>query len=126
MNLNQITLPVLDIPKAIVFYELLGLELIVNTHEAYARLELPDGDTTLSLSLVEELPKGTGIKVFFECDDLDLKVANLKTKGVQFETGPTDQSWLWREAHLVDPDGNHLVLYQAGENRKNPPWRKKQ
>jgi catechol 2,3-dioxygenase-like lactoylglutathione lyase family enzyme len=65
MNLNQITLPVLDIPRAIAFYELLRLELMVHMHEAYARLELQDGDATLSLSLVEKLPKGTGIKVFF-------------------------------------------------------------
>jgi catechol 2,3-dioxygenase-like lactoylglutathione lyase family enzyme len=56
MNLNQITLPVLDIPKAIVFYELLGLELIVPTHEAYARLELADADATLSLYVVKNCP----------------------------------------------------------------------
>ncbi|MEM7380928.1 MAG: VOC family protein, partial [Bacteroidota bacterium] len=36
---------------------------------------------------------------------------------------PRDQSWLWREARLKDPDGNTLILYHAGENRKNPPWR---
>ncbi|AUC80178.1 glyoxalase/bleomycin resistance/extradiol dioxygenase family protein [Nonlabens sp. MB-3u-79] len=110
-------LTVLDIPKAIVFYELLGLELIVHTHEAYARLELPDGDTTLSLSLVEELPKGTGIKVFFECDDLDLKLAYLKTKEVSFKKDPIDQSWLWVAAHLVDLNRNHLIVYPAVKNR---------
>ncbi|WP_339685712.1 hypothetical protein [uncultured Nonlabens sp.] len=64
MNLNQITLPVLDIPKAIVFYELLGLELIVPTHEAYARLELADADATLSLYVVKKLPERTKINVF--------------------------------------------------------------
>jgi hypothetical protein len=104
---------------------LLGLHLIVHTHDAYARLELPDSSATLSLSLVEELPKGTGIKVFFECDDLDKKVADLKTKGVLFEKDLIDQTWLWREAHLYDLDRNHLVLYRAGKNRKNLPCRKK-
>ena len=124
MNLNQITIPVLDIPKSIAFYEFLGLNLIVHTHDSYARLELPHGDATLSLSKVNQLPQGDGIKIFFECDDLDKKVTYLKTQGVVFKNDPIDQSWLWREAHLYDPDGNHLVLYRAGENRKNPPWRK--
>ncbi|PPK93950.1 putative enzyme related to lactoylglutathione lyase [Nonlabens xylanidelens] len=124
MNLNQITVPVLDIPKSIAFYESLGLNLIVHTHDSYARLELPHGDATLSLSKVNQVPQGDGIKIFFECDDLDKKVTYLKTQGVVFKNDPIDQSWLWREAHLYDPDGNHLVLYRAGENRKNPPWRK--
>jgi len=31
--------------------------------------------------------------------------------------------WLWREAWLYDVDGNKLILYSAGENRLNPPWR---
>jgi hypothetical protein len=36
---------------------------------------------------------------------------------------PTDQPYLWREAFLRDPDGNLIVLFSAGENRLNPPWR---
>ncbi len=125
MNFNQITLPVLDIHKSIKFYELLGLNLIVHTHDAYARFEFPHGDATLSIAVVDQFPQRIGVKIFFECDDLDKKVAHLKTQGIVFESDPEDQSWLWREAHLFDPDGNHLVLYRAGENRKNPPWRKK-
>jgi hypothetical protein len=31
--------------------------------------------------------------------------------------------YLWREAFLRDPDGNVIVLFSAGENRLNPPWR---
>jgi hypothetical protein len=34
-----------------------------------------------------------------------------------------DQPWLWREAHLNDPDGNPIVLYFAGAIRLNPPWK---
>jgi catechol 2,3-dioxygenase-like lactoylglutathione lyase family enzyme len=125
MNFNQITLPVLNVNRAIKFYETLGLNLIVHTHDEYARFEFPHGDATLSLSVVDQLPQGSGIKVFFECDDLDKKVSYLKAQGIKFESELEDQPWLWREAHLFDPDGNHLVLYRAGENRKNPPWRKK-
>jgi catechol 2,3-dioxygenase-like lactoylglutathione lyase family enzyme len=124
MNFNQITLPVLNVNRAIKFYETLELNLIVRTHDEYARFEFPQGDATLNLSVVDQAPQGSGIKVFFECDDLDKKVSYLKAQEIKFESELEDQPWLWREAHLFDPDGNHLVLYRAGENRKNPPWRK--
>jgi len=123
MNLNQITVPVLDIEAAIAFYQKLGLQLIVYSKEHYARFECPEGDATFSLHKVEELPSGEGIYVYFECADLDARVADLQTQGIDFELLPTDQSWLWREARLRDLDGNRLILYWAGENRKNPPWR---
>ena len=61
--------------------------------------------------------------MFFECEDLDARVAELRREGIVFDHEPTDQTWLWREARLRDPDGNQLCLYYAGENRLNPPWR---
>lgn len=36
---------------------------------------------------------------------------------------PNDKRWLWREAHLKDIDQTQLILYHAGENRLNPPWK---
>jgi len=51
------------------------------------------------------------------------KVAELMSKGIEFSADPKDQSWLWREACLKDPDGHIICLYHAGENRLNPPWR---
>jgi len=69
------------------------------------------------------LPQGDGVYVYFECDQLDEQVKQLQSQGIVFTQLPTDQSWLWREARLKDPDGNQLILYYAGENRKNPPWR---
>ena len=47
----------------------------------------------------------------------------LQQQGIKFDLEPTDQRWGWREAHLRDPDGNRLILFHAGEFRKNPPWR---
>ena len=123
MNLNQITVPSLDIAEAIIFYKKLGLTLIVEALPHYARFVCPNGNATFSVHLTEELPKGDGTSVYFECDDLDDRVNDLKTKGILFDELPTDKSWLWREARLKDPDGNQLILYFAGENRLNPPWR---
>ncbi|WP_124980651.1 VOC family protein [Nonlabens xiamenensis] len=125
MNLNQITIPVTDVIVSISFYEQLGLNCIVHTHDDYARLELPQGEATLSLTRVDKVTQGNGIKVYFECADIDEKVAFLESKGIHFDSAPEDKTWLWREAHLRDPDGHHLILFRAGTHRKNPPWRKK-
>ena len=123
MNLNQITVPSLDVEKAIDFYEKLGLKLIVKAIPHYARFELPEGESTFSLHLVDSLPEGEGIFVYFESDRLDAWVKELQSKGIEFDELPEDRRWLWREARLKDPDGNRLILYYAGENRKNPPWK---
>ena len=122
MNLNQITVPSLNITKSISFYQTLGLKLIVKS-DHYARFECPDGTSTFSIHLTEELPKGAGISVYFECANLDEKVNELIRKGITFDQLPKDQTWLWREAYLKDPDGNQVILFDAGENRLNPPWK---
>ena len=123
MNLNQITVPVLDIEKSIAFYEKLGLKLVVKAQPHYARFVCPVGDTTFSLHQVEVLPKGEGVWIYFEIEDLDNYVKMLQAEGITFEEMPINQSWLWREARLKDLDNNTLILYFAGENRLNPPWR---
>jgi len=123
MDLNQITVPSLDVEKAIDFYETLGLKLIVKTLPKYARFECANSNSTFSIHHVEELHRGTGITIYFEDTNLDDLVAQLQAKGIIFESLPEDKPWLWREAHLRDIDGNHIILYKAGENRKNPPWR---
>jgi len=123
MNLNQITVPSLDLSKSIPFYEKLGLKLIVKSLPNYARFECPKGNATFSIHKTDNLPQGDGIYVYFECDDLDEYVNDLKEKGIKFDLDPTDQSWLWREARLKDVDGNQLILFYGGENRLNPPWK---
>jgi len=69
------------------------------------------------------LPKGPGITVYFEDKNMDKVVNHLKEKGVTIVSEPEDKPWLWREAHLKDPDGNNIILYYAGAYRKHPPWR---
>ena len=123
MNLNQITIPSLDVEKATQFYKTLGLHLIVEALPKYVRFECPYGNSTFSIHKVDKLPKGDGITIYFEDDNLDVLVTNLKEKGITFTSNPEDKSWLWREAHLQDLDGNHIILFKAGTNRKNPPWR---
>jgi catechol 2,3-dioxygenase-like lactoylglutathione lyase family enzyme len=123
MNLNQVTIPSLNVEQATQFYKLLGFRLIVDALPRYVRFECPEGDSTFSIHQVDTLPKGTGVLLYFETENIDGLVSGLKQKGLTFINDPEDKTWLWREAHLLDPDGNHLILYHAGANRKNPPWR---
>ncbi|MGR3812213.1 VOC family protein [Jiulongibacter sp. NS-SX5] len=125
MNLNQITVPALNLSQSVPFYQKLGLKLIVDDIPNYVRFECPEGDATFSIQQTDRLPEGDGIHVYFECKNLDEKVDQLKGMGFIFDQEPKDQSWLWREAKLKDPDGNVIILYFAGENRLNPPWRVK-
>lgn len=121
MNLNQVTLPVSDLPVATAFYRTLGFTQIVDTPH-YARFECPQGGSSFSLSL-EVDGTSSGAVIYFEHEALDDWVADLKARGVRFDQDPADQSYLWREAVLHDPSGNKIKLYWAGDNRLNPPWR---
>ena len=123
MRLNQITLPSRGVARGRDFYLRLGFTLIVDSPPHYVRLEAPEGGATLSLHLVEAMPSGETAIVYLESDTLDADVARLEAAGLAFAQGPRDESWLWREARLKDPDGNEICLYHAGVNRLDPPWR---
>ncbi len=122
MNLNQVTLPALNIADSVSFYRKLGLLQIVDSDD-YARFECADGEATFSLYLADESEVGGSASVYFEHEELDALCERLKGEGLDFSQMPRDESWLWREAWLNDPSGNAICLYWAGENRKNPPWR---
>ncbi len=124
MNLNQVTVFSNDVAASVEFYKKLGLRLIVDSLPRYARFECPDGDATFSVHHTEK-PIAPETIIYFECENLDAKVEELKQTGLQFESEPTDQTWLWRESRLKDPGGNRVCLFYAGENRQNPPWRVK-
>lgn len=123
MNLNQATIYTGKPRETVAFYQTLGLEIIVNSLPRYARLLCPDGGATLSVHASDEPFSGSNIVIYFECEDLDAKVTELKRRGLEFESDPADQTWLWRESYLRDPSGNRICLFYAGENRQNPPWR---
>ncbi len=125
MNLNQVTI-YSEIPiETVNFYKKLGLKIIVDSLPRYARLECPDGESTLSIHTADTPVQNNGVVLYFECDDLDSEVERLKHLGLLFDAEPIDKSWLWREAYLKDPNSNTICLYNAGENRQNPPWRVK-
>lgn len=122
MNMNQVTLASSDIEASKRFYLTLGFILIVDTPH-YLRFACSEEGATFSLVAADHASKG--VSLYFEEEKLDDKVSELIARGIQFEQEPEDKPYLWREAVLRDPSGNKLVLYWAGENRLNPPWRVK-
>lgn len=121
MNLNQVTVTMPNLDAGWTFYCALGLVPIVDARPDYVRFVCPDGTSTFSLHKGDDI--GTGTTVYFECGDLDEKYQSLVAEGIVFSTPPQDQSWLWREAELFDPGGNRILLYLAGSDRTDPPWR---
>jgi catechol 2,3-dioxygenase-like lactoylglutathione lyase family enzyme len=124
MELNQVTLPATDVAASVAFYKRMGFEIIVDSPH-YARFKSTVGDATFSIHAVEAMSEPSKTIVYFECSALDEQVAQLQAKGIEFAQEPRDERWLWREARLLDPAGNVICLYYAGENRLNPPWRVK-
>ena len=79
--------------------------------------------TTFSIHQVEKPLNKQAITKYYETEHLDDTVLKLERKGIVFDSLSKNQDWLWREARLKDLDGNPIILFYAGENRKNPPWR---
>ena len=123
MNLNQVTIYTDKPQETAGFFQKLGLRIIVDSLPRYARLECPDGDSTLSIQEAADAQVTNNIVLYFECEELDRTVEELKLKRLIFDEDPSDRPWLWRQAYLKDPNGNKICLFLAGENRKNPPWR---
>ncbi len=92
--------------KSILFYRGLELKLIVKALPHYARFVCKDGGSTFSLHQVNELPKGDGVWIYFEVENLDVYVNQLIAKGLVFEEMPNDKTWLWRECRMKDLDNN--------------------
>ncbi|MGB3508932.1 MAG: VOC family protein [Microcoleaceae cyanobacterium] len=87
MRLNQVTIGVTDMNESVTFYQGLGLIQIVATDDLhYSRFVCPDGDATFSLEKVESVTTNVTTTIYFECDDLDEKVTQLKSTGDVFDT----------------------------------------
>ncbi|MGJ8662100.1 MAG: VOC family protein [Marinicella sp.] len=124
MNLNQVTIKSKNVSQSLKFYQKLGLRLIVDSSPRYVRLECPNGDSTFSISRAETV-NDTSTVLYFEVQDVNEIYSNLSKQGVQFTSKPKNQNWLWYESGLQDPDGHPLIIFSAGKNRKNPPWKVK-
>ena len=127
LRLNQVTLGAIDFAASVLFYQRLGLKLIVESAPRYARLEFPETEhanspATLSLHSVDEDWKAPSDwpLIYFEVDDVAAFLAETQCEPM---TPPEMKRHLWEEADILDPSGNRIRIYKAGEARRFPPWR---
>ena len=120
MNLNQVTIPSLDVSRSIEFYERLGLQLIVHTHDAYARVECPEGDSTFSVHLVEAVPP-EGVWVYFEVNDVTAKIKELEAKGIAFDLPPQNSRGYGQRPVSKIRMGIELLSFMQGSRERIHP-----
>jgi len=89
MDLNQVTLPAVDVAASVAFYRKMGFELIVEAPH-YARFRSTVGSTTFSVHAVDAVAEPPKTIVYFECSSLDQEVEALKAKGLHFAQDPRD------------------------------------
>ncbi|MGE0326524.1 MAG: VOC family protein [Polyangiaceae bacterium] len=128
MRLSHVTLLVDDINASRAFYLRLGFELLVDTPyycRFLTRINEGEGDETLSIEHLAgaRAPAAQLGLEFPSVDALNSYVEQLVARGIDVAEGPTDRSWLWRDARIFDPDGHEWMLFYAGANKLNPPWR---
>ena len=113
-----------DVERALAFYrDLLGLELLDEFRGGpklvYARLRLPEGESTIALHLLEPgktLATG-GVRLYFEVRNLEAVCKRLVKRGAKFSKPPALMPWGWKHAYIDDPDGHEVSLYWAGSKR---------
>ena len=126
LKLNQVTLGAIDMAVSVAFYQNLGLKLIVDSAPRYVRLEFPAANEgqPATLSLHGTPPDWKAAAdwplIYFEVDDLS---GFIEAKSLSPVSPPEMKSYLWEEADILDPSGQRIRLFRAGENRRFPPWR---
>jgi predicted enzyme related to lactoylglutathione lyase len=105
-----------DQDRAVKFYiEKLGFRIRTdqpfNGKQRWIELQIPGAETGIVLFTPEgqEDRIGTFVNTSIGCDNLERTYHELKAKGVEFSTPPTQQPW-GKFAIFKDPDGNSFVL----------------
>lgn len=94
----------------------------MHSNKHYARFECENG-ATFSIHKQESINNKVNAWVYFEVENVDEKIVELIKQDVLINEMPNDKPWLWREARVLDLDNNIIIIYHAGENRLNPPWK---
>ncbi|MFE6735013.1 VOC family protein [Microbacterium sp. NPDC057650] len=112
-DITHIDIPVADLAKGAAFYSgLFGWNIAeMPGYEGYPMWQAPNGISGGGLALRED--GFTQPRSYVEVDSIDDTIAAAKAAGgsVAREKGPiSDTSW-W--AVIVDPDGNHIGLFEG-------------
>jgi catechol 2,3-dioxygenase-like lactoylglutathione lyase family enzyme len=118
-NVDNVGVAVRDLRTALDFYNKLGF-VIEYADAAGASIRAGDAvlyvfqttshraPVTRGLDLEQNAP---GIDhISFAVDDVDAAARELRSRGLEVESGPTDQDWGRRTITLLDPEGNRIWL----------------
>ena len=120
-KLMMFSMAVTDMPKAKAFYaDKLGLKVATDYRKDdqnwWVSLTVPEGGASITLTTAYENTKPGTMKLYFATSDLAAAHKDLSAKGAKVNEvkddlyGPgSGVKWF----HLLDPDGNQLVLVQA-------------
>jgi predicted enzyme related to lactoylglutathione lyase len=114
-----VSIPVSDQARAKAFYvDGLGLELKRDDDSVPGLhwIQVAPRGSSVSLTLVtwfDSMPAGSLRGLVLSSDDLQSDFERFVSNGAQVESPPQQQPWA-TEAVLRDPDGNNIVLQQAG------------
>jgi lactoylglutathione lyase len=114
--MTMVELFVSDVDRSIAFYESLGLRLVKRWGD-WARLVRGDSAIVLQGDAhakagphyftpnISRSPRGTGVEVVFEVDDVDGVYAGAQEQGVNVVKPIQDRDWKARDFRVADPDG---------------------
>lgn len=122
-NINILGFYVSDLAATVDFYSKLGFQkirqdvTIAEMSLGQMKLQFIDKETAKEQdkSFQKEAfgePKGTGLYINIEVDNVDAYYQSLKDKGLKPSTEPRDWLWGQREFVIRDPDGYKLVFYE--------------
>jgi len=107
-----------DVPRAIGFYrDLLGATVTYEFNgpdgdAVYAGLQLGDSHFGIGHDPAYEAPGHRTMSLWVYTDDCDAAIERMRGAGVTITEEPADQPWGERVAHVLDPDGNEVIVGQ--------------
>lgn len=119
-GVGTVYLPVSDQDRALAFYrDALGFEVRTDTgyDEGFRWVEVAPAGAYTVIALVppmgEDAPQPGGHAPFgFDTPDLEAAMAELSSRGVEFEDVMSGEGPVPTMAYLRDPDGNRILLVE--------------
>ena len=114
-TIKHTTIPIKDQERALKFYtEKLGFKVSVDVtfgEQRWIELKLPETDTCVVLFTMDEQKEMLGkfSNIVFSCKDVRATTEQLKEKGVEIVTDPTEESW-GTYSIFKDSEGNRFCL----------------
>lgn len=124
-NLELVSVPVSDQDRAKAFYtNVLGFAVLADNEMGpdmrWVMLRPPGARTNITLTTwFPGMPAGSLTGAVLGCDDLEATVAELESRGLEFDEAEIQQASWGRWKTFRDPDGNSWVLQQTIVARAN-------